>query len=110
MENQVRYNFRRSDENLDALEWFFVIINKDEREISRIETNIYRMFSPIIYERRGSEGVLGDTKYRFINFDSELRLDLLWKQGIFKRVLKDNNLYQRKEIDGLVNYIEEHIR
>jgi hypothetical protein len=111
MENQVRYNFRRSEENLDALEWFFVIINKDERELSRIKTNIYRMFSPIIYERRGSEGVLkDDTRYRLINFDSELRLDSLWKQGIFKRILKDNNLYLRKDIDGLVNYIEEYIR
>jgi hypothetical protein len=100
---------RRSKNNPQCLEWYFLIINKDKREIPRITTAINNLFAPIVEEYRSYEGIYpASTFYNFTNFDSAINLDSGWKPKIFRRILRDNNLYHRKEDpDGLEKYISE---
>ena len=106
--HQVRFNSERSENNPQCLEWVFLIINHNNREISRITTSIYNLFAPIISEGKSYSGKLKNEFYRLINFDSERRLDSGWKSRIFKRVVKDNNLYNgESDSDGLEKYISE---
>jgi len=109
MENQVRFNSRRSDNNLDCLEWYFLIINRDKREISRITTSICSFFAPIFEERKSYSGVLENRMgYQFLNFDSQVNPGSGWRTCIFRRLVKDHDLYRReKDSDGLEKYISE---
>ncbi len=109
MENQVRFNMRRSENNPTCLEWFFLVLNKDKREIPRIKTGVYNLFRPIIEEYKSYEGVLENKwRYDLIHFDSEAGIDSGWKSKIFQKMLKDNELYSRvKDQDGLEKYISE---
>jgi hypothetical protein len=109
VENQVRFNQLRSDNNHSCNQWFFLIINRDYREISRIENSINNLFAPIIEEYKSYEGKLyNPMKYKLLNFDSEKLLDSSWKSKIFCRIFRDNNLYLReKNADGLEKYISE---
>lgn len=108
IERQVRYNSRRSARNPQCEEWFFLIIN-DQREIPSIESAIHRTFAPLMEEKWTYEGKYGTDglKYKLINFDSERNPDSGWKSKIFKRVLKDRNLYQRiSDSDAMEKYLE----
>lgn len=109
MENQVRFNSKRSKENPTCMNWYFLIINRDKREIGRIETSIQNLFFPIIEEGKSYSGVYSKSRfYKLINFDSEKKPDSCWRSQIFHRVLKDNDLYRReKDPDGLEKYISE---
>jgi len=107
--NQVRYNSKRSENNPSCIEWYFLIINKDKREISRIHKNICNLFAPIVEEYSIPENISRkNLNLKLIHFDSELKTESDWKSRIFKRIIKDNNLYNRRENpDGLENYISE---
>jgi len=106
-ERHVRYNSRRSERNPHCMEWFFLIIN-DRREMPSIIKTIYGLFAPIVEEGRTYEGHFksGSLKYKLINFDSENNLDIGWKSKIYKRVIKDRDLYNRlNDPDALEKYI-----
>jgi hypothetical protein len=107
MENQVRYNSRRSGNNPQCLEWFFLIINRDKREISRITLSTYELFAPIVEEYKNDKGNFKHgLMYQLLNFDSEKRLDSDWRTKIFRRVIKDRDLYRRtNDDDALEKYI-----
>jgi len=106
--NQVKYNSRRSENNPNCMEWYFLIINTDERELSRIHKNICNLFAPLVEEYSVPENISQkDINLKLMNFDSELKPNNDWKSKIFKRVIKDNNLYRRQNPNGLENYISE---
>ncbi len=108
MENQVRFNSRRSKDYRGCLNWYFLILNKSEEEILRIGRQIYGLFAPIINENISYKGQLQNkVYYNLINFESAIRPDFS-KAKIFKKLYKDNNLYRREEdVDGLANYVAD---
>lgn len=106
--NQVRYNSTSSQDYSRCLNWFFLIINNDDREISRIKNSIFNLFAPIIEGTQNYEGKFPKGfKYNLFNFYSQKRPEQGWKKKIYKKLLKDNNLYRRKNIDGLENYVSD---
>lgn len=108
LNNQVRYNSISSEHYPEFLNWFFLIINKDFREISRIKNSIFNIFAPIISGNQTYKGELREGfHYELMNFYSQRKPPFGWKTKVFRRFLKDNKLYYRTNIDGLENYISE---
>ena len=110
MERQVRYHSSRSERNLQWMEWFFLIIN-DNRYIREISARIAKTFAPIAEEYKSLEGTVKGENLRFklLHFESEKRPEPGELTGIFKKMVKDYSLYDRQNIDGLANYINDKL-
>jgi len=118
---QVRYHFFRSQENPQRMESFFLIINEN-REINRIRTRISELFGPIPEEYKGDtednskggiEGSIkgsGGLRYKLINIELGRRIESGDLTKVFKRMVKDTNLYRRKENPlALTDYVESFV-
>jgi len=106
---QVKYNSKRSVNNPECMEWFFLIINQN-REISDIEDKINYLFAPIDEESLPIMGVVKNNRkvnlrYRLINFESRKKVERFELKRIFRRMIKDVKLYHREDPDGLANYL-----
>jgi len=109
MDRQVRYNSRRSFDNPECMEWFFLIINQN-REISDIEERIHYLFSPIEEESLPIMGIVKNSRlrYKLIRFESRIKVEKYeLRRKIYRRLILDRKLYNREELDGLQNFIIE---
>jgi len=109
METHVRYNLRRSQRDTKSMEYWFLIIG-DNRDIVDISRSIINIFGPIFNEQttyRGAYKKMG-LRYKLLNFDSRRRPDSGWTSKIFKRVVRDSDLYTRKNPAGLEIYVSDH--
>lgn len=110
VEPQVRYSCRRSRLSPEGREYFFLIVAHN-REIPIITDSIYNMLAMTYNHRTGYEGGIegtGGLRYTLINFDSRKRLEDGWEHKIFKRVIKDRDLYRRsRDKNALEIYIAD---
>lgn len=104
-EKHVRYNCRKSESNPERLEWWFLIINQN-REIEEIQQRIYN-FLAMIEEEKSFGGVVKGTglRYKLINFESKKKAEWNQLSKIYKKVIKDTDLYDREKQDGLENFL-----
>jgi len=109
-ERQVRYNYRRSKSNLECLEWWFLIINQN-REIEEVKQRVYSLFAPIEEESPSVRGVVTKTglRYELLNFESKKRVRKEELRRLYRRVILDTKLYNRKDPDGLANFLAEQL-
>ncbi|MBU4308483.1 MAG: hypothetical protein KJ566_01660 [Nanoarchaeota archaeon] len=109
-ERQVRYNYFRSEEFPEAIDWFFLIINQN-REIREIEQKIYDLIHPVFNPIKEIKGQIkgNDLRYKLIGFSSFKSIDLENLKKVYKRIIKDNHLYTRQTVDGLENYLRDHL-
>jgi len=107
---QVRYNVIRSRNNVENLEWFFLIINQS-REIKQIENRIYNLLAMINNESKSVEEIVKRTglRWKLINFETNKKIEKSEFIKIYKRILKDEKIYRREDINGLENYIIEQL-
>jgi len=107
-DRQVRYNSKRSKDNPECMEWFFLIINQN-REIFDIENRIHNLFAPIEEDYLGFEGIVKGTglRYKLIRILSRKKIEKSDLYNIYPngRVLLDRKLYPREEFGGLENYL-----
>lgn len=106
-ERQLKYNSTRSENNLECMKWFFLIINQN-REIGGISDKIYKLFAPIEEEGITYEGTIKKTglRWKLISFDSRKKVESSELRKVYDgRILSDRKLYDRNEIDGLEKYI-----
>ncbi len=110
-ERQVRYNYRKSKDNLDCNEWWFLVVNQN-REIEEIQNRIFNLFAPIVEGPNFIEGkVSGERlRYKLVNFESSKRVDDYKIREIYKRVVRDNKLYSRDKRSGLEIYLDEKFK
>ena len=110
-ERQVRYNYRKSNNLLDCNEWWFLIVNQN-REIEEIQNKIFNLFAPIkegpIFINGISSG--NDLRYSLINFESSNRVEDYKIKEIYKKVFRDNKLYNRDKKNGLEIYLDEKFK
>jgi hypothetical protein len=112
IDRQVRYNSRRAEKNSETMEWFFLILNEDKREISDITSRIYDLFAPIENEGIINEGYAkkAGLTYKFINFESRKKFEKDQIRTVYHgRLLLDRKLYRRENQNGLEKYIEEQV-
>lgn len=110
-ERQVRYNYRKSKNLLDCNEWWFLVVNQN-REIEEIQNKIFNLFAPIKEGPIFVEGIShgNDLRYRLINFESSNRVEDYKIKEIYKKVIKDNKLYNRDRKNGLEIYLDEKFK
>jgi len=109
-ERQIRYNYLPSSESPGATDWFFLIINQN-REIREHEQKIYDLLCPIFNSTKGTQGIVrgNDLRYKLLCFSSYKSTELKELRRLYKRVVKDNHLYNRQTINGLENYLADHL-
>jgi hypothetical protein len=109
METHVRYNSRISERDTKAMEFWFLIIG-DNRDIKDISRSIVNVLGPIFNPQPSYQGVYKGTglRYKLLNFDSRRRPDTGWTSRIFKRIVRDSDLYTRKNPSGLEIYVSDH--
>ena len=109
-DREVLYNFRRSKQNLNCNNWWFLIKNQN-REIEEIQRKIYTLFSPIVNEFPSLEGVVKNSalRYKLLNFESYINVPSYRIRQIYKKVARDSKLYDRKSKDGLRNFLAEQL-
>lgn len=105
MENQVRYNCRRAESDIENLEWWFLIINDDGREVQRVQTEIFKLLAMVDEESPFISGRSHGLNYRLLNFESRKRAELDEILGIYKKMIKDPNLYRREDAKLLETYV-----
>jgi len=110
-DRQIRYNYRKSNNLLDCNEWWFLIVNQN-REIEEIQNKVFNLFAPI---KEGPNFINGishgnDLRYRLINFESSNKVEDYKIREIYKKVIRDNKLYNRNKIDGLEIYLDEKFK
>lgn len=105
-ERQVRYNSTRSRQNPEKMEWFFCIVNQN-REIIDISNRIYDLLAPIEDEGKTIEGVVTGTglRYKLLNFETRTRIEPNDFNRIYSRMILDRKLNNRKNPDGLADYL-----
>ena len=106
MDRHVRYNCQRAETNPDCLKWWFLIINQN-RDIRGTEQKIYNLLAMIEEEEKPIEGIVKKSGLRFklISFESRKKVEDYRLKEIHKKVIKDLRLYNRKNPDGLENYL-----
>ncbi len=109
-ERQIRYNYFPSLEYPGATDWFFLIINQN-REIREHEQKIYDLLHPIFNPTKGTQGIIkgNDLRYKLLCFSSYKSVELGDLRRLYKRVVKENHLYHRQTINGLENYLADHL-
>ncbi len=109
METHVRYNFRVSERDPKSMEYWFLIIG-DSRDIKDIHRSIASVFGPIFNPQPSYQGVYKGTglRYKLLNFDSRRKPDSGWSSRVFKKVVRDSDLYTRKNSSGLEIYVADH--
>ncbi|GAJ01586.1 unnamed protein product, partial [marine sediment metagenome] len=57
------------------------------------------------------EGVIKSTglRYKLLNFESSIKVPAYQIQEIYKKVARDQKLYNRKTKDGLSNFLADHL-
>jgi hypothetical protein len=110
-EKQIRYNYRKSKNLLDCNEWWFLVVNQT-REIEELQNKIFNLFAPIKEGPNFMGGVVHGEglRYRLINFESDKRIEDYKIRGIYKKVIRDNRLYNRDKKDGLEIYLDEKFK
>lgn len=112
IERQLRWNVI-SNENPTRHQFYFLIIN-DNRGANRIEQNTKVILQPTEDMHSLTEGAIPGSKirYKLLEFTSyRQNLEHINWPGIYsKKTIRDKNLYQRQETDGLAKYVESLIQ
>lgn len=105
---QLRWNVI-SEENPVHHQFYFLIIN-DNRAANRIEQSTKVELQPTEGMHPLTEGSIPGTKlrYKLLEFTSYRQsLEGINWAGIYsKKIIRDKDLYQRQETDGLARYVE----
>lgn len=85
--------------------YYFLVVNKDEREIESISSKLYTFAGTCLEEH--IDGKVNNFRYKLILLDTlNKSLNLYSLEKIYNGNLRqDKNLYERKSSVGLENYI-----
>jgi hypothetical protein len=99
----ARWNWERSPDNLDAVRYHFIIVDDKDRKgkmrniIDSIRSKITSNYS---FDRvRSVEGKVAETEFRYLfeSYDALYSPTLLNMNRLFKRNVRDKDLYERKK-------------
>ena len=111
MKPALLWNFE-PDPSDELVNYYFVIINRDSKEIGKITNRLYEKFNPII-ETSQRNGNVKDLQYRIllIKVNKVLEPGELSKVYGGKNIKKDERIYSRckDSLDGLENYVISEI-
>ncbi len=105
LEAGIRGNWRKSENLENGLSYWFLIIGPGTREISAVESRIYKALQPIQNQEPTIEGNFRGKglMYRLLHFESQKSEKMLRENGINLRI--DARLYDREDPEGLEKYV-----
>lgn len=108
----IRWNWEQSPENKEMVRYHFVVVDDKNRseKIARVmsyainKSIINQIFDPI---RKDIEGRVKDSglRYLFETYDSKYPPDFVNPKNVFKNVIKDSALVERKVLK-IEDYVE----
>ena len=108
----VRWNWERSPDNLDMVRYHFIIVDdkcRKEKMTRIIDSIRSKISSNYAFEQvRSVEGKVGGTEFRYLfeSHDTLYSPSLLDMNRLFKRNVRDVNLYERK-VGNFEDYVDK---